>query len=130
MLVKSFPELTSILMEAAYDNDLGDAFNQANDVASHNISSSWREGHDGEGDEGMALVVSIVVPIIFGFIVIVGFFGSCCLLSIFRGAVSYQSNLTGNALVVTVVLCNPQMRSTTNLLIINLAVADLLFIGT
>jgi len=36
---------------------------------------------------------------------------------------------TGNALVVIVVLCNPQMRSTTNLLIINLAVADLLFIG-
>jgi allatostatin receptor len=37
--------------------------------------------------------------------------------------------ITGNALVVTVVLCNPQMRSTTNLLIINLAIADLLFIG-
>ena len=37
--------------------------------------------------------------------------------------------LIGNALVVIVVLCNPQMRSTTNLLIINLAVADLLFIG-
>lgn len=35
----------------------------------------------------------------------------------------------GNALVVIVVLCNPQMRSTTNLLIINLAIADLLFIG-
>lgn len=52
--------------------------------------------------------ISIVVPILFGIIVVVGFFG--------------------NALVVIVVFCNPQMRSTTNLLIINLAIADLLFI--
>ncbi|GFY13897.1 allatostatin-A receptor [Trichonephila clavipes] len=53
-------------------------------------------------------VVAIVVPILFGIIVIVGFIG--------------------NTLVVLVVACNPQMRSTTNVLIINLAVADLLFI--
>ena len=53
-------------------------------------------------------VVPIVVPIIFGIIVTVGLFG--------------------NGLVVLVVSCNLQMRSTTNLLIINLAVADLLFI--
>ncbi|KAF8782276.1 allatostatin-A receptor-like [Argiope bruennichi] len=53
-------------------------------------------------------VVAIVVPILFGIIVIVG--------------------LIGNTLVVIVVACNPQMRSTTNVLIINLAVADLLFI--
>ncbi|KAH7944388.1 hypothetical protein HPB52_018935 [Rhipicephalus sanguineus] len=50
----------------------------------------------------------IVVPILFGAIAVIGFFG--------------------NALVVLVVLCNPQMRSTTNILIINLAMADLLFI--
>ncbi|XP_013781336.1 allatostatin-A receptor-like [Limulus polyphemus] len=53
-------------------------------------------------------IVSIVVPILFGIIVIVG--------------------LIGNLLVVVVVIFNPLMRSTTNLLIINLAVADLLFI--
>ncbi|KAJ9584656.1 hypothetical protein L9F63_020996 [Diploptera punctata] len=53
-------------------------------------------------------VVSIVVPLLFGLIVLVGLFG--------------------NALVVLVVAANQQMRSTTNLLIINLAVADLLFI--
>ncbi|XP_054160509.1 allatostatin-A receptor-like isoform X2 [Oppia nitens] len=58
--------------------------------------------------EAMAKVTSIVVPILFGIIVIVGLFG--------------------NALVVIVVAFNPQMRSTTNLLIINLAIADLLFI--
>lgn len=34
----------------------------------------------------------------------------------------------GNALVVVVVAANQQMRNTTNLLIINLALADLLFI--
>ena len=53
-------------------------------------------------------VVSIIVPILFAIIMIVG--------------------LVGNSLVVIVVKCNPQMCSTTNLLIINLAIADLLFI--
>lgn len=56
----------------------------------------------------LAKTLSIVVPILFGVIVVVGLFG--------------------NALVVIVVACNPLMRSTTNLLIINLAIADLLFI--
>ncbi|KAG8192264.1 hypothetical protein JTE90_014120 [Oedothorax gibbosus] len=60
--------------------------------------------------EAMAMerLLSILVPTLFGVIIIVG--------------------LIGNALVVIVVTCNPQMRSTTNLLIINLAMADLLFI--
>ncbi|KAG8178424.1 hypothetical protein JTE90_000937 [Oedothorax gibbosus] len=53
-------------------------------------------------------VVAVVVPVLFALIVVVG--------------------LIGNTLVVLVVACNPQMRSTTNVLIINLAVADLLFI--
>ncbi|XP_045031983.1 allatostatin-A receptor [Daphnia magna] len=56
----------------------------------------------------MQHIVSIVVPVIFGVIAILGFIG--------------------NALVVVVVVANQQMRSTTNLLIINLALADLLFI--
>ncbi|XP_064478875.1 allatostatin-A receptor-like [Ornithodoros turicata] len=60
------------------------------------------------GNRTVEEVLAVVVPILFGTIAIVGFFG--------------------NALVVMVVLCNPQMRSTTNLLIINLAMADLLFI--
>ncbi|XP_070493396.1 allatostatin-A receptor-like isoform X2 [Chironomus tepperi] len=38
------------------------------------------------------------------------------------------AGLVGNALVVLVVAANPMMRSTTNILIINLAVADLLFV--
>ncbi|CAG0918674.1 unnamed protein product [Notodromas monacha] len=53
-------------------------------------------------------IVAIVVPILFGIIVIVG--------------------LIGNFLVVVVVAFNQQMRSTTNILIFNLALADLLFI--
>lgn len=53
-------------------------------------------------------VVSTVVPIFFGLIGITG--------------------LIGNALVVLVVISNPQMRSTTNVLIINLSLADLLFV--
>ncbi|KAG8174922.1 hypothetical protein JTE90_020201 [Oedothorax gibbosus] len=60
--------------------------------------------------EAMAMerFLRIVVPFLFGIIIIVG--------------------LIGNAFVVIVVTCNPQMRSTTNLLIFNLAIADLLFI--
>ncbi|BET01552.1 receptor [Nesidiocoris tenuis] len=56
----------------------------------------------------MEQLVPIVVPILFGIIIVLG--------------------LIGNALVVIVVAANAQMRSTTNILIINLAVADLLFI--
>lgn len=53
-------------------------------------------------------IVSLVVPALFGVIFIVG--------------------LVGNGLVVLVVASNAQMRNTTNILIINLAIADLLFI--
>ncbi|XP_012271480.1 allatostatin-A receptor isoform X2 [Orussus abietinus] len=53
-------------------------------------------------------IVSVVVPVFFGVIGLLG--------------------LVGNFLVVIVVAANPNMRSTTNLLIINLAIADLLFV--
>lgn len=56
----------------------------------------------------MEKVVAVVVPIFFGIIGITG--------------------LVGNALVILVVLSNPQMRSNTNIMIINLALADLLFV--
>ena len=58
--------------------------------------------------EAIEKVVSIVVPIFFSIVVFIGFFG--------------------NNLVILVVTFNKQMRNTTNLLILNLAVADLLFI--
>jgi allatostatin receptor len=66
------------------------------------------ENKDLEPEVLMQNIVSVVVPLLFGIIVVLGLFG--------------------NALVVIVVAANQQMRSTTNLLIINLAVADLLFI--
>ncbi|CAO1382419.1 unnamed protein product [Diamesa hyperborea] len=56
----------------------------------------------------MERIISISVFVLFGIIGVAG--------------------LVGNALVVLVVAANPQMRSTTNILIINLAVADLLFV--
>lgn len=62
---------------------------------------------DGD-DELIEEVVSKVVPIFFSLIGLTG--------------------LLGNGLVVLVILSNPQMKSTTNMLIINLAMADLLFV--
>ncbi|CAO1408718.1 unnamed protein product [Diamesa serratosioi] len=59
-------------------------------------------------DDELERVVSQTVFLLFGVIGIAG--------------------LVGNALVVLVVAANPLMRSTTNILIINLAIADLLFV--
>jgi allatostatin A receptor len=72
------------------------------------FSTSTVETEGMQLSERMTLIVSIIVPILFGIIIVIG--------------------LIGNALVVVVVSANKQMRSTTNLLIINLACADLLFI--
>lgn len=59
-------------------------------------------------DANIQIIAKTVVPIFFGLI--------------------FCTGLVGNALVVLVILSNRNMRSTTNLLIINLAVADLLFV--
>ena len=64
-----------------------------------------------EDDDAMKLfseVARYVIPLIFGVIAVLGF--------------------VGNLLVIVVVVANKQMRSTTNILIISLALADLLFI--
>ena len=53
-------------------------------------------------------VVPYLVPILFSIIILIGF--------------------VGNILVVLIVSLNKNMRNTTNLLILNLAVADILFI--
>lgn len=58
--------------------------------------------------DGFEETVRHMVPLFFGIIGITG--------------------LIGNVLVILVVLSNPQMQSTTNILIINLATADLLFV--
>ncbi|XP_053682316.1 allatostatin-A receptor-like [Sabethes cyaneus] len=71
-------------------------------------TTSFTSGMTPEEEEEIEMIVSRIVPIFFGLIGITG--------------------LLGNALVVLVVISNPLMRSTTNLLIINLAIADLLFV--
>ena len=87
-------------------------------TASFAVASSANTTSDmvsGDGDPDLELlaqieqVVSIVVPIFFGLLFLVGFLG--------------------NLLVVLVVTFNRQMRNTTNLLIMNLAVADILFVA-
>uniref|UniRef100_A0A182F983 G-protein coupled receptors family 1 profile domain-containing protein n=1 Tax=Anopheles albimanus TaxID=7167 RepID=A0A182F983_ANOAL len=82
---------------------LVDAASRAN-LSAYSTDAGPSVSHDSE----IASIVSKIVAILFGFIGITG--------------------LLGNAMVVLVVLSNPQMRSTTNLLIINLAIADLLFV--
>lgn len=64
--------------------------------------------HTETDDDSLELIVSIVVPILFSLIGIIGFIG--------------------NILVIITVVCNQQMRNTTNLLILNLSLADLLFV--
>jgi allatostatin receptor len=63
---------------------------------------------DAPFDENLERIISRVVFVLFGIIFIVG--------------------LIGNLLVVIVVAFNPNMRSTTNYLIINLAISDLMFV--
>ncbi|XP_017474834.1 PREDICTED: allatostatin-A receptor-like [Rhagoletis zephyria] len=74
-------------------------------------SSNFTQLHDNLLDfefDPLESVVSTVVPVFFGLIGLAG--------------------LIGNGLVILVVIANQQMRSTTNLLIINLAISDILFV--
>ncbi|XP_017055104.1 allatostatin-A receptor [Drosophila ficusphila] len=75
------------------------------DHADHSANDSME--YDAES-VALERIVSTIVPVFFG---IIGFAG-----------------LLGNGLVILVVVANQQMRSTTNLLIINLAVSDILFV--
>lgn len=85
-------------------------------TASNSSSSNATIDHD-EGDEEedwlsplrlLGLLTTVLVPLVFGVIVVVG--------------------IIGNLLVIAVVVTNQQMRNTTNVLILSLALADLLFI--
>ncbi|KAJ6635357.1 Allatostatin-A receptor [Pseudolycoriella hygida] len=82
------------------------------DICNGNLSEKCNESALArpviDEDWPLERVVSMVVPVFFGLIGLAGF--------------------VGNGLVVIVVVANQQMRSTTNLLIINLAAADILFV--
>jgi len=64
----------------------------------------------GSDDDAMFIMVlnCIVVPVLFGLITVVG--------------------LTGNGLVIYVIVTKPRMRTVTNLLLLNLAIADVCFV--
>ena len=74
----------------------------------HNISSDLLVDEEEEVLRRLETVVPILVPIIFSIIILIGG--------------------VGNILVVLVVMFNKNMRSTTNLLILNLAVQRLIFL--
>lgn len=74
----------------------------------HNVTKIMDQCPSNATDDDFDSTIKPVVAICFSLIGITGFIG--------------------NTLVIIVVLMNPQMRSTTNILIINLAIADLLFV--
>lgn len=77
-------------------------YSDFNGTTAANISDALNSEHPG------VYYIRIMVPVIFGLICVLGLFG--------------------NSLVILVVLFDKHMRNTTNILILSLAVADLLFI--
>ena len=94
-------------MESFQSDGLSSSVESLITQSTEGISNTTEDQND-EWFKKMEEIVSIVVPIFFSIVVLVGFIG--------------------NLLVVLVVTFNKQMRNTANLLIMNLAVADLLFI--
>lgn len=76
-------------------------------VTEDNATEAWLY-EDGSPERDFENIVCVVLPIIFGVIAVLGF--------------------VGNLSVIIVVIANRNMRSTTNILIIGLALADLVFI--
>lgn len=95
-------------METAWNNVITNLTNSSNSMNSNGTHKAVEDSDYSFDRQQVERIVVVVVPIFFGMIGILG--------------------LVGNCLVVTVVAANPGMRSTTNILIINLAVADLLFV--
>ncbi|KAH8235573.1 hypothetical protein KR032_002672, partial [Drosophila birchii] len=111
-LISAWPRvaLGATSINGSYSNSSGDNTSTNNlafpsELSDHNANDSME--YDAES-VALERIVSTIVPVFFG---IIGFAG-----------------LLGNGLVILVVVANQQMRSTTNLLIINLAVSDILFV--
>ncbi|XP_041630983.1 allatostatin-A receptor [Drosophila kikkawai] len=111
-LISGWPKATlgATSNEASSSNSSGHNTSSNNSAFSSELSDHNANDSMEYDAESVALerIVSTIVPVFFG---IIGFAG-----------------LLGNGLVILVVVANQQMRSTTNLLIINLAVSDILFV--
>ncbi|XP_016952125.1 allatostatin-A receptor [Drosophila biarmipes] len=112
MLISSWPKASlAATGNGSIVNSTNSSGNNYAFTSEHSEYSDHNANDSMEYDaESVALerIVSTIVPVFFG---IIGFAG-----------------LLGNGLVILVVVANQQMRSTTNLLIINLAVSDILFV--
>jgi len=82
----------------------------ASSLSNNSTTSNCSSTTDGDGGTNVVFeyFVRIIIPIIFGLIAVLG--------------------LVGNLSVIVVVVANKTMRNTTNILIIGLAAADLVFI--
>jgi allatostatin A receptor len=80
-------------------------------------------------DHELECTVSRTVFVLFSFIGVAGLVGNALVvLGEYSLYLPWITNVNVILLKLTVVAANPMMRSTTNILIINLAVADLLFV--
>jgi 7 transmembrane receptor (rhodopsin family) len=88
-------------------------------------------------DEDLERMVSLIVFVLFGFIFVAGLIGNAlvvigeltsCYLLMWKIKSSLQCKLFLFINPQLVVAFNPLMRSTTNILIINLAISDLMFV--
>jgi hypothetical protein len=106
-VMRTLTNKTDSHMPTASPGDSGLMLTTEFDVGGNNTTADWVVEHDA-ADEAFENVVRVVVPVIFSFIALLGF--------------------VGNLSVIVVVIANRNMRSTTNILIIGLALADLVFI--
>jgi len=80
-------------------------------------------------DENMEKIVSTTVVILFGFIFVAGLIGNALVvIGNILSSVKISNFISSILSSYTVVAFNPLMRSTTNILIINLAISDLMFV--
>lgn len=80
-------------------------------------------------DENMEKIVSTTVVILFGFIFVAGLIGNALVvIGNILSSVKISDFISFILSSYTVVAFNPLMRSTTNILIINLAISDLMFV--
>jgi len=99
-------ELTELTTSSNSNSNIS---NISNIVSSSNISNTSDNATSFYAEiEDIRSAITWLVPIFFGIIAVTGFLG--------------------NLLVILVVLLNKNMHSTTNLLIVNLAAADLMFV--